>query len=129
SRKMFPSTSSTQTPLARSATSLKSGRGYAGLTNVASACMICLPVGPGSAVLISGRLGCAITVVDIAFLLMKAAVRLETSGANFEAKTRSLPAREFRSFVRRRTNPRRDLRGNQEVEGVRGLDLTFRRRF
>src|SRR6185503_20906678 len=65
SKKMLPSTSSTQTPLARSATSLKEGRGYEGVTNFASASTIFLPFGPGSAVLISGRLGVASTVVDI----------------------------------------------------------------
>src|ERR1041384_4509837 len=65
SRKMLPSTSSTQTPLARSATSLKDGRGYDGFTNFASASTISLPLGPGSAVLIWGRFGVASTVVDI----------------------------------------------------------------
>src|SRR4026207_1401269 len=65
SKKILPSTSSTQTPLARSATSLKDGRGYEGLTNFASASMIFLPLGPGSAVLISGRFDGASTLVDI----------------------------------------------------------------
>src|SRR5215216_231742 len=65
SRKTLPSTSSTHTPLPRSATSLNDGRGYAGLTNLASASMIFLPLGPGRAVLISGLRGGAITPVDI----------------------------------------------------------------
>src|SRR6185436_9932486 len=65
SRKMLPSTSSTHTPLARSATSLKDGRGYDGLTNLASASTIFWPFGPGREVLISGRLGGALTLVDM----------------------------------------------------------------
>src|SRR5215211_3897231 len=65
SKKMLPSTSSTQTPFPRSATSLNDGRGYEGVTNFASSSTIFLPLGPGSAVLICGRLGVASTVVDI----------------------------------------------------------------
>src|SRR5882762_19423 len=68
---MFPSTSSTHTPLARSATSLKSGRGYEGVTNCASAAIISRPFGPGSGVLISGLRGGAIVLADMAFLLFK----------------------------------------------------------
>src|SRR4051812_8878716 len=67
SRNTFPSTSSTHTPLPRSATSLNDGRGYDGVTNLASASTIFLPFGPGSAVLICGLLGGAITLVDIFF--------------------------------------------------------------
>src|SRR5439155_22638114 len=70
SRKTFPSTSSTQTPCARSATSLKAGRGYDGLTNCASASTIARPFGPGSSVLISGLFG-AIAVAIISLLLEK----------------------------------------------------------
>src|SRR5690349_21094935 len=62
---MLPSTSSIQTPLPRSATSLNDGRGYDGFTNFASASTIFLPLGPGSSVLISGRFGVASTVLDI----------------------------------------------------------------
>src|SRR6185503_9323501 len=65
SRKMLPSTSSTQTPWPRSATSLNEGLGYEGVTNCASAAMISLPFGPGSAVLISGRFDGAIVLVDM----------------------------------------------------------------
>src|SRR5574338_1075293 len=65
SRNRLPSTSSTHTPLARSATSLNDGRGYDGFTNLASASTIFWPLGPGRAVLISGLLGGAITLVDI----------------------------------------------------------------
>src|SRR2546421_12745077 len=54
---MLPSTSSTHTPLARSATSLNDGRGYEGVTNFASASTMALPFGPGRAVLISGLFG------------------------------------------------------------------------
>src|ERR1051326_4077034 len=79
SRKILPSTSSTQTPLARSATSLKDGRGYDGFTNFASASMIFLPLGPGSAVLISGRFGVASTVVDIFNSLVRMAKSLGIS--------------------------------------------------
>src|ERR1044071_9019095 len=50
-------TSVTQTPSPRSATSLKSGRGYDGFTNCASASTIARPLGPGSSVLISGQIG------------------------------------------------------------------------
>src|SRR5215212_8199248 len=57
SKKMLPSTSSTQTPSPRSATSLKEGRGYDGVTNLWSAAMISWPMGPGRAVLISGLFG------------------------------------------------------------------------
>src|SRR6476469_7253391 len=67
SRNIFPSTSSTQTPEPRSATSLNEGRGYAGLTNWASASTIFCPFGPGSAVLISGRRGGASTLLDMIF--------------------------------------------------------------
>src|SRR6185503_7306444 len=75
SKKMLPSTSSTQTPLARSATSLKEGRGYEGVTNFASASTIFLPFGPGSAVLISGRLGVASTVLDMFSLLEERTIK------------------------------------------------------
>src|SRR5918996_6602292 len=71
SRNTLPSTSSTQTPLARSATSLNDGRGYDGLTNLASASTIFLPFGPGNSVLISGLRGGALTPVDMFFLLGK----------------------------------------------------------
>src|SRR6185436_15448872 len=71
SRKMLPSTSSTQTPCARSATSLNEGRGYDGVTNCASAAMISLPFGPGNSVLISGLFGGAIAIVDMLLLLRK----------------------------------------------------------
>src|SRR5438045_1169482 len=71
SRNTLPSTSSTQTPLPRSATSLNEGRGYAGFTNFASASTIFFPFGPGRAVLISGLRGGATTPVDISFLLVK----------------------------------------------------------
>src|SRR5687768_9813655 len=67
SKNILPSTSSTQTPFARSATSLNDGRGYAGLTNWASASTIFLPLGPGSSVLISGLRVGAITPVDMFF--------------------------------------------------------------
>jgi hypothetical protein len=47
---------------------LNEGLGYEGVTNCASAAIISVPFGPGRAVLISGRFGGAMVVVDIGSL-------------------------------------------------------------
>src|SRR6185436_10380437 len=95
---MLPSTSSTQTPPARSATSLKDGRGYDGFTNFASASTIFLPLGPGSAVLIWGRFGVASTVVDIFNSLVRMAKNLGISARLRQGKTsRRRGSREIRA--------------------------------
>ena len=59
---------------ARSATSLKDGRGYDGVTNCASAAMISRDLGPGSSVLITGR-----SKSDVGFMLISP-ILLESSG-------------------------------------------------
>src|SRR5688500_9424159 len=123
SKNMLPSTSSTQTPLARSATSLNEGRGYDGFTNWASASMIFLPFGPGSSVLISGLRAGAITPVDMfvspcqrGTIPGRKLLRLETTVLGL--RTMALENRGFQTLQRagyedRTASQRRDSRETQ----------------